>query len=95
MSKQIVGVDIGYGFTKSTDGEQIVIFPSVAGDVCEADFDNDLVKAGRGRVLEIDPLAFEGLDGLLSKPIQYAVRGLLTPRIPWDQKGFAKVEPNV
>ena len=54
MSKQVVGLDIGYGFTKATDGEQIVIFPSVAGDVCEADFDNDLVRAGQGHVIERD-----------------------------------------
>ena len=46
MSKQIVGLDIGYGFTKATDGERTVIFPSVGGDVVMADFDNDLVKAG-------------------------------------------------
>ncbi len=50
----IVGVDIGYGFTKATDGEQTVMFPSVGGDAVQADFDNELIKAGRGQMLTID-----------------------------------------
>ncbi|MBN1934098.1 MAG: ParM/StbA family protein [Anaerolineae bacterium] len=50
----IVGVDIGYGFTKATDGKKTVIFPSVGGDVVQADFDNELIKAGRGQVLTVD-----------------------------------------
>ncbi|MBD3373738.1 hypothetical protein GF406_01775 [candidate division KSB1 bacterium] len=52
MEKRIIGLDIGYGFTKITDGENTAIFPSVAGDVVQADFDNDLVTAGAGHVIE-------------------------------------------
>lgn len=51
---RVVSVDIGYGFTKATDGNKTVIFPSVGGDVVQADFDNELIKAGRGQVLTVD-----------------------------------------
>jgi len=50
----IVGLDIGYGFTKISDGARQAIFPSVGGDVVQADFDNDLVKAGSGRTITLD-----------------------------------------
>lgn len=50
----IVGLDIGYGFTKMSDGVRTVVFPSVVGDVVQADFDNELVNAGQGKVLTID-----------------------------------------
>lgn len=53
MSK-ILGLDIGYGFSKATDGENTVVFPSVAGDATRADFDNDVVKAGKGHVITLD-----------------------------------------
>lgn len=53
MSK-ILGLDIGYGYSKATDGAQAVIFPSVAGDATRADFDNDVIKAGSGRVITLD-----------------------------------------
>lgn len=50
----VIGLDIGYGFTKATDGEKTVIFPSVVGDVVQADFDNELISAGQGKVLTMN-----------------------------------------
>lgn len=50
----IVGLDIGYGFVKAKTGERDVVFPSVVGDVVQADFGNDLVTAGAGRTIAVD-----------------------------------------
>lgn len=49
----IVGIDIGYGFTKATDGTRQAIFASVAGDALQADFDNEVISAGRGHTLTV------------------------------------------
>ena len=49
-----IALDIGYGFTKSTDGERAVIFPSVGGDAVVADFDNELVRASKGKVITVN-----------------------------------------
>ena len=57
-TKQIIGLDIGYGFTKATNSVSTAIFPSVAGDVVKADFANDVVKAGTGHVVMINGQAF-------------------------------------
>ena len=58
MEKQVIGIDIGYGYTKATNGAKTVVFPSVIGDSTTADFDNELIKAGRGHTLEINGQAF-------------------------------------
>jgi plasmid segregation protein ParM len=52
--KQIIGLDIGYGFTKATNGAKTAIFPSVAGDVAQSDFGNDVIKAGKDQVITLD-----------------------------------------
>lgn len=52
-SKQIIGLDIGYGFTKATNGTQTVVFPSVGGDAVQADFDNEIITAGKGHKISI------------------------------------------
>lgn len=54
----IVGLDIGYGYTKATEGDNIVIFPSVAGDAPISDFDNALIHSHTGDVYEIDGTAW-------------------------------------
>jgi len=48
MEKQTIGLDIGYGFTKATDGTDTVVFPSVGGDATQADFDNEIIRSGAG-----------------------------------------------
>ena len=30
---QIIGIDVGFGFTKATDGQESVVFKSIYGDV--------------------------------------------------------------
>ena len=52
--KQIIGLDIGYGFTKATNGAKTAVFPSVAGDVAQSDFGNDVIKASKDQVITLD-----------------------------------------
>jgi len=54
----IVGIDIGYGYTKGTAYGRTSVFPSVAGDAVRGDFDNGLVTSGRGSTLTVDGLAW-------------------------------------
>lgn len=56
--RTIASVDIGYGYTKATDGAQTVVFPSVVGDVVEVNFDNEIVKAGTGHTVTLDGQAW-------------------------------------
>ncbi len=35
---QVLGIDIGFGFTKATDGKETVIFKSIYGDANEIQF---------------------------------------------------------
>ena len=35
---QIIGIDVGFGFTKATDGEETVVFKSIYGDATEIQF---------------------------------------------------------
>lgn len=55
VKPHIIAVDLGYGFTKATNGTVSIIFPSVAGDAVRADFDNELIHASAGRTIEIRP----------------------------------------
>ncbi|MGD8268420.1 MAG: hypothetical protein PVF55_09635, partial [Desulfobacterales bacterium] len=35
---QIIGIDVGFGFTKATDGQESVVFKSIYGDATEIQF---------------------------------------------------------
>ena len=49
-SMKVVGVDIGFGFTKVTDGKQVEIFKSVLGDPADIQFRESLLDASGQRV---------------------------------------------
>lgn len=53
-NRTIASCDIGYGYTKATDGQQTTVFPSVVGDVVEVNFDNEVMSAGSGHTLTLD-----------------------------------------
>lgn len=53
---RILGLDIGYGYTKGTAYGRTSVFPSVAGDAIRGNFDNGLVTSGNGSTIEIDGL---------------------------------------
>jgi plasmid segregation protein ParM len=45
----IVGVDIGYGYTKAASGAHQVVFPSVVGKAERVRYESDLARAGENR----------------------------------------------
>ncbi|WP_207774544.1 ParM/StbA family protein [Abyssibacter profundi] len=49
-SMKVIGVDIGFGFTKVTDGKQVEIFKSVLGDPADIQFRESLLDASGQRV---------------------------------------------
>ena len=53
---QVIGLDVGFGFTKATNGRETQIFKSVVGDAAEATFNEQLMpsKATLGRHLQIN-----------------------------------------
>jgi len=53
-ARTILGLDIGFGFCKATDGTRTAIFPSVAGDAVQVNYDNDIIKAGKGVTITLD-----------------------------------------
>jgi plasmid segregation protein ParM len=57
---QVIGLDIGFGFTKATNGRDTQIFKSVVGDAAEATFNEQLMpgKATLGRHLQINGETF-------------------------------------
>jgi plasmid segregation protein ParM len=57
---QVIGLDIGFGFTKATNGRDTQIFKSVVGDAAEATFNEQLMpgKASLGRHLQINGETF-------------------------------------
>ncbi|MGH8442503.1 MAG: hypothetical protein ACRETF_06315, partial [Nevskiaceae bacterium] len=56
----VIGLDIGFGFTKATNGRETQIFKSVVGDAAEATFNEQLLpsKANAGRHLQINGESF-------------------------------------
>ena len=57
---QVLGLDVGFGFTKATNGRDTQIFKSVVGDAAEATFGEALLpgKATLGRHLQINGEVF-------------------------------------
>jgi len=57
---QVIGRDVGFGFTKATSGRETQIFKSVIGDATEATFSEQLMpgKASLGRHLQINGETF-------------------------------------
>lgn len=53
---QVLGLDVGFGFTKATNGRDTQIFKSVVGDAAEATFNEQLLpgKSALGRHLQIN-----------------------------------------
>lgn len=53
---QVLGLDVGFGFTKATNGRDTQIFKSVVGDAAEATFNEQLLpgKSAFGRHLQIN-----------------------------------------
>jgi plasmid segregation protein ParM len=53
---QILGLDVGFGFTKATNGRDTQLFKSVVGDAAEATFSEQLLpgKSALGRHLQIN-----------------------------------------
>jgi plasmid segregation protein ParM len=52
---QIIGLDVGFGFTKATNGREVQVFKSVVGDAGEATFNDQLLpgKSANGRHIAI------------------------------------------
>jgi plasmid segregation protein ParM len=57
---QVLGLDVGFGFTKATNGRDTQIFKSVVGDAAETTFGEQLMpsKASLGRHLQINGEVF-------------------------------------
>ena len=58
---QIIGADIGFGYTKCSDGRRTQIFKSVVGEATEVQFDEAIIESaedGLPRHIEIDGEAF-------------------------------------
>ena len=53
---QVIGLDVGFGFTKATNGRDTQIFKSVVGDAAESTFNEQLMptKSSLGRHLQIN-----------------------------------------
>ena len=43
---EIVGIDIGFGFTKATNGRDVVVFKSIFGEAAEIQYREQLLEAG-------------------------------------------------
>lgn len=57
---QVIGLDVGFGFTKATNGRDTQLFKSVVGDAAEATFNEQLLpgKGSLGRHLAINGETF-------------------------------------
>jgi plasmid segregation protein ParM len=57
---QVLGLDVGFGFTKATNGREMQIFKSVVGDAAEATFNEQLLpgKAPLGRHISLNGETF-------------------------------------
>ena len=50
----VVGVDIGFGFTKATDGKEFVLFKSVLGEATDIRFRLPIVKSEAGPCMHVE-----------------------------------------
>lgn len=50
----VVGVDIGFGFTKATDGREFVLFKSVLGEATDIRFSLPIVKSEAGPCMHVE-----------------------------------------
>ncbi|MBI2383983.1 MAG: ParM/StbA family protein [Gammaproteobacteria bacterium] len=52
---QVIGLDVGFGFTKATNGREYQVFKSVVGEAAETQFNDQLLpaKATLGRHIEV------------------------------------------
>jgi len=55
MAETVIGIDIGFGFTKATDGKDFLVFKSVYGEAAELQFrENLLGKAKHDEHLQVE-----------------------------------------
>ena len=50
---EVAGIDIGFGFTKATDGKEFVLFKSILGEVTDIQFSMPIVKRETGPCLHV------------------------------------------
>jgi len=57
---QVIGLDVGFGFTKATNGRDTQVFKSVVGDAAESTFNEQLLpgKSALGRHLQVNGEVF-------------------------------------
>ncbi len=47
MAEQIIGIDVGFGFTKATDGKDFLVFKSVYGEAVDLQYKESLLNAAK------------------------------------------------
>jgi plasmid segregation protein ParM len=71
----MIGLDVGYGYTKAKSQQQSATFPSVIGPAVEVKYHNDLIGNGRARSLTSEGEAwFAGENALLQSPFTISPR---------------------
>jgi len=50
---EVAGIDIGFGFTKATDGKEFALFKSILGEVTDIQFSLPIVKSEAGPCLHV------------------------------------------
>lgn len=71
----VIGLDIGYGYTKAVSGNGISTLPSVIGPAVTIKYHDDLAGNGRGLTLETDGKAwFVGQQARLQSPFTISPR---------------------
>ena len=71
----VIGLDIGYGYTKAVSNTGIATLPSVIGPAVTIKYHGDLAGNGRGLTLETDGKAwFVGQQARLQSPFTISPR---------------------
>ena len=74
-SAQIIGLDIGYGYTKATDGTTRVTLPSLVGPAVTVKYESDLVDRDGGATITLDGTTwFTGALARLQSPFTVSPR---------------------
>ncbi len=50
---EVAGIDIGFGFTKATNGKEFVLFKSILGEAADIQFSLPIVKSETGRCMHV------------------------------------------
>ncbi len=81
----IVGVDIGYGYTKATSGTSEVVFPSVVGKAERIRYESDFDRSAAGQSRQIAVITAEG-DRFVGE------LALLQSRVRWTLLDRSRVQ---